>query len=183
MLSCWGRGTCDIDFEGLGMRPSRACVDKLHDTANHLVIQPSCQPALQEAHMHQGACEHPVVAPHWGMRNPPHLQADHPVILKADNPVILQANNPVILQADDAVILQADDPAIVQAHDPVNLRADDPVVLSADVWVPCRGQKTSDYKLVWLVLGSFSTLMRCCCKICMLLNGFCGCTTPSCRHS
>ncbi len=118
------------------MRPGRACVDKLHDAANHLVIQPSCQPALEEAHMHQGPCEHPVVAPHWGMRHPPHLQAHHPVISQADDAVILQA--------DDRVILQADDPVILQADDPVNLRADNPVVLSADVWLLCRGQKTPD---------------------------------------
>lgn len=129
MLLCWGTGTCDIDFEGLGMRPGRACMDKLHDAANHLVIQPSCQPALEEAHMHQGPSERPVVAPHWWMCHPPHLQPHFPGILKANRPVILHAKDPVILQADDAVILQADDPAIVQAHDPVNLRADDPVVL------------------------------------------------------
>jgi len=117
MLFCWGRGTCDIDFEGLGMQPGRACMDKLHDAAYHLVIQPSCQPALQEAHMHQGPREHPVVAPHWWMCHPPHLQADHPVILQADDPVVLRADDPVVL------------------------RADDPVVLQADVWLLCSGQK------------------------------------------
>jgi len=75
-------------------------MDKLHDAAYHLVIQPSCQPALQEAHMHQGPREHPVVAPHWWMCHPPHLQADHPVILQADDPVVLRADDPVVLQAD-----------------------------------------------------------------------------------
>ena len=78
-------GTCDVDFEGLGMRPSRASIDKLRDAANDLVVQPSCQPALQEAHMHQGPCEHPVMPPHWWMRHPPHLQAHHLVILQAND--------------------------------------------------------------------------------------------------
>ncbi|KAA6425535.1 MAG: hypothetical protein FRX49_04432 [Trebouxia sp. A1-2] len=105
-----------------------ASIDKLRDAANDLVVQPSCQPALQEAHMHQGPCEHPVMPPHWWMRHPPHLQAHH----LADDPVILQADDSVILQADDPVSLQADDPATVQAHDPVKLRADDAVIRQAD---------------------------------------------------
>ena len=111
------------------MQPGRACMDKLHDAANHLVIQPSCKPAFEEAHMHQGAREHPVMTPHWGMRHPPHLQPHHPVILQAHDTVILQAGHSVIPQADDPVILQADERATVQAHDPVNLRADYAVVL------------------------------------------------------
>ena len=45
----------------------------LQDVVDHFVIEAAGQPALEEAHMHQGAGAQPVSAPCGGVGNPPNL--------------------------------------------------------------------------------------------------------------
>ena len=52
---------------------SRSCMDELQDAAHHLLVESASQPALEEAHMHEGLTEEPGLTPHRGVGHPPCL--------------------------------------------------------------------------------------------------------------
>ena len=64
--------TCDVNLQLVCTR--LAAVDNFHGSVDHLVIEVSSQPALEEANMDEGPVEEHVVAPDRRMGRPPCLQ-------------------------------------------------------------------------------------------------------------
>lgn len=50
-----------------------ALLDGLQNLVDDFDFQPACQPAFEEADMHQGAGAQPSLAPHGGVSYPPSL--------------------------------------------------------------------------------------------------------------
>ena len=49
----------------------------LQDVVDHFVVEAAGQPALEEAHVHQGAGAQPLVTPQWWVGNPPNLSTSN----------------------------------------------------------------------------------------------------------
>ena len=56
----------------------------LQDVVDHFVVEAARQPALEEAHMHQGAGAQPLGAPYRGVGNPPNLSTGNSCLGPAD---------------------------------------------------------------------------------------------------